>query len=279
MDYNFEKMKENIFSIISGVRSVYLRIRDLTISKLQLESKIADLDSKHSSFNEERGNTVFLIQRLLSVLLIVMVLTLDYILLMNAILVFGEHFNWPEMLTYGMPSFLVLSEFLACFSLSKKAAEGHDMGWFGKLCQYLIIAFLLGVTIFSIIYDVEGYVPEIDKISYRAYLTSSVIVQVCIFVFSAILHIIQIQKVTKIADAIMYFVYSGKRAILVNKLVQVDKQINVRVNPNFNRKANVLILAVYEFDKKYPGEKNMFLVVMEQGLIDEINTRMGKIVL
>jgi hypothetical protein len=277
-DYNFKKWKGRIHSIIDIVRLFYQSWIDLTKKRNEYQLALVEFDAKHTSFNEERENAEMLADRIFAIAKVVIVLILDYLLLKNTILIFGDRNGWPAWWTYAIPTIFIVAEFVVCFRIWKRVTERHEATWFDSFCQYLIIVILLGATVYSIVYDIGGYIPEVDAVSFTTYLTGSVVMQSCIFIFSAILHIVLIQNVPKIAEALMYFLYSAKRGILNDKINRTDRKL-ARVNASFDKKSNLLILEIYEFDRNYPREKDVFITVLEQDIIDEINKRMGKKVL
>lgn len=245
-------------------------------------SKLRDKLNKHDENNVEyyeflhdtRENT----KMNLKFILIIFSFFVDFFLLYGALNILCDKFGWPELLKFIIPVILIVLEiFISYFSILQSRDEENPS--LGKNLQYFVLPILIGFSMLAIFYQIQSYNEAIDGMSLINYISFNLIIQIVLLVSSIMLHLWLIKYAEEITEAIAYWQYKAKRAILTHKIESIERANASKHLPRFTKLIHKYVMDTDKFKRNYPDVYLNFEKAMPQELIDAINRIMGKTVI
>jgi len=242
----------------------------------KLTEKLRLLDTGNSDYAGINGDKRENIKIWWRMLIIVLSIGVDFLLTYQAIAILNTWFNFPRILQFLVPVFLIVVELGISYFQILNQRNGEHSSWFVRKAPYLVIIILLGLTILVIVYSVQSYNVSTDKMSFGAFVISTLLFQIILFIASLLLHIWLIKNSEDIVEAFAHLHYKIVRYGIINKISQLDTQIKKNHMQRFSVDTHTLIQKIEFFRRDYPNRSVDFSKTMPADLISAVNLVMGK---
>jgi hypothetical protein len=272
------KAKRILQNLVNELLNLFLLFKARIDELLKLRDKSKQLDENNTEYYEflhdMRENT----KMNLKFILIIFSFLVDFFLLYGALEILCNQFGWPQLLKFLIPVILIVLEiFISYFSILQSRDEENPS--LGKNLQYFVLPILIGFSLLAIFYQIQSYNEAVDGMSLISYMSFSLIIQIVLLIASIMLHLWLIKYAEEITEAIAYWQYKVKRAIITHKIESIERMNASKYLPLFTKLAHKYVKDIDTFKRNYPDVYLNFSKAMPQELIDAINRIMGKTVI
>lgn len=263
------RLKESLLSRFNLIRS-----RNESIQSLRLRRD--ELDESNQDYAEIREDKLENTKMLWRLLILLLSIAIDFVLLLQATTILCEQFGLPRFLKLVIPLLLIIAEIGISYFQVLQKRSGDSGHWAARNAQYFVILILIGFSLMVTIFSIESYNAAVNGMSFAAYLTGVITLQVILLTASIMLHIWLIKNAESIAEVFAFLHYKHSWDRLTKCIDRLEQRNKKKDMPEFTSDTCKLAHAIEQFRERNPQSSPKFDKHFPEDLIKAMNMVMGR---
>ncbi len=261
---------------IESLYQTFLKYKAKSQGAEKLKTKLQTLDSNNREYksiaSDHRENMKMFWLMILAGLSIVV----DFLATFESGRIISEMLRLAHFFMYCIPIVLVLLEIGISYFQIEAKRKGEGGSWLARNAQYLVMIIVCGFILLTIVFSIESYSNDADKVSFLTFLTGTLLYQIALLIFSLMLHLWIIRHSEAIFEAISYCHYKIARSRIVRKIDKLENEKNDKGLPGFSGDTQKLMQMIETFRQENPEANVDFSKTMPAELLLTINQIMGR---
>jgi len=265
-----------IHRLIEYLLEIFLVCKSTNEAIQTLKEQRQALDDNNPEYAADREDKRESMKMSWRLVIIILSIGVDFLLSIQAISILTDKFDLPSILKWVVPTFLIVTEIGISYFQILHQRDGGKGSWVVRNVQYFVLVILAAFSILVIVFTAQTYDASIDNISFIAFITGTIALQIALLVGSIMLHLWLIRNAEAVAEASAYFHYIIARRKLTKKIEKLEHKNKTANLPAFTKDTYKLVQAVEFFKTRFPYATANFEKTIPIELIRAINIIMGR---